>query len=92
MTAHRCSDSVGWNERLTLMHANEGKCKECELFITARPGDQESQPPFIWGLKTSKGHVKDEHSHRTELCKHILPIGITCQLHHVCLHMPAFKL
>lgn len=38
MTAHRCSDSAGWNERLTLVHANEGKCKECELFITVMIG------------------------------------------------------
>lgn len=51
------------------------------------PGDQESPPLFIRGLKTSRGHVKDEHSHKAEICKHILPTGITWQVAQVCLHM-----
>lgn len=38
MTKHRCSDNRGWNERLALSHANEGKRKECKLFITVMIG------------------------------------------------------
>lgn len=61
MMIHRCSDN-GWrNGRLALVHANEGKCKECWLFITViiGMGITGSQPqglvlPFIWGYTQAK--------------------------------------
>lgn len=65
------------------MHATEGKCKECRLFITVMIGLQDQWmstsgigTSFHLGLQTSKGHLKDKYTHKAEICKHTLPSGI----------------
>lgn len=98
MMIHRCSDN-GWrNGRLAPVHVNEGKCKECGLFITMIRGlfhwksTLEAAAAFHPGLNTSKGHMEDKYACKANICEHALPLGIICQLLQVCLYVQVSSL
>lgn len=81
------------------MHANEGKCKECEAVYHCdyRRGDHweltsGAGSAFHLGLHTSKGHMEDKYSHKANICKHVLPSGIIRRLLQVCLHVLVYPL
>lgn len=76
MMIHRCLDN-GWrNGRLALVHANEGKCKECGAVYHCddRPGDHcevnlRDRHCLSSGVNTSKGHMEDKYTLKGNICK-----------------------
>lgn len=94
MMIHRCSDNGRGNGRLTPVHVNEGKCKECRLFITViiGPGSLEVNLgglplPFILGLTEAKVVCKINMLTRQTYSNAQPPFGIICQLLQVCLYV-----